>query len=143
MQIDQWLAHIPRNRMCLILSEDLRDRRAATMGKVYDFLGVDNSWNPPPVDYHTSEQTRTRRPSVRRIQGSTFMRPLLRRIPSSLKQRGKTRLTYVADRPVAASTTVLDEELASVLRTLLRPDVEALVPHMPPGFDGWGIARPR
>ena len=49
MQIERYLEHFPREQLLIVTSEDLHDRRAETLRRIYGFLGVDADRTPPNV----------------------------------------------------------------------------------------------
>jgi hypothetical protein len=46
MQLDQYRRHFPRDRLLVLRSEDLRESRGATLGRIFSFIGVDPDWRP-------------------------------------------------------------------------------------------------
>ena len=64
-QLQPWLARFPRERLLLLLTEDLERDPRATLRRVFAFLGVDPTWRANVRKrYHTSlvRRGRFRRP---------------------------------------------------------------------------------
>jgi hypothetical protein len=136
-QIDQYLEHFPRERLLVIVSEELRERRAATMRKVFGFLGVDDAWEASVLqqEFHRTPDKRVRRPiaqTVRRVPG---VRALTRFAPRSLKELDR-RLTIRQTMPKSVS---ISGDLRAHLELLFRDDVRQLRSYVGDHFDGWGI----
>lgn len=139
-QARRWLEHYPGDRLLLLLSEDLQGDRQATMSRVFAFLGVDSSWQVPAQDFHVTEGKRTRRPALRRLQGSAVLRPVLAAVPATTKARAKWSLARMVDSEVDTSGAELTEDLRAELCARLADDVAELRSLLGEGFHGWGIA---
>jgi hypothetical protein len=47
MQLDQWLARVPREKILLLSLEELAGAPEVTLGRLLGFLGLDPAWRPP------------------------------------------------------------------------------------------------
>src|SRR5205085_1224538 len=47
MQIDQYLKYFDRDRLLVLLAEDLRDDRKTSFRRILEFVGVDPHWEAP------------------------------------------------------------------------------------------------
>jgi hypothetical protein len=143
MQLEQWLEHYPREQLLVVQSERLRRDRVATLREVFGFLGVDPDHPDlvlPDTELNHTGGRSTRLPSVRAAQRSRTGRVLLDRLPASVKNAGKHRLSRFIDAPADRREAELTPERRGVLETLVRDDVRRLRTHLPAGFDGWGLA---
>ncbi len=140
-QIEQYLEHFPREQLLIVTSEDLRRERVATLGKVYDFVGVDEGVaHTVPAEEHFTTEGRLAYPAVvastrralRRVwPGSVGVAKF---IPGPVKQLlGKSMVSQ-------SSGLAMTGAVRKRLEDALREDVTRLRNYMPPGFDGWGIA---
>lgn len=138
MQIEQWLRHFDSGRLLVLTSEQLRARRTETMRRVYGFLGVDESFTPPAVEYHRTEDKRVPRPAINRFKytriGSRIaegtrgpLRPVLQSLWALTRQRADT------------TGADLDAGLRGVLTDLVHDDVQRLRTYLGPDFDCWGL----
>ncbi|HEU4912950.1 MAG TPA: sulfotransferase domain-containing protein, partial [Actinomycetes bacterium] len=143
MQIEQYLEHFPREQLLVVTSEELRGRRAETVAKVYEFIGVDPGFAPDelerdfyqtkdravrsPVPYWLRKQLKARLPATRRFK------ELENNALSALRKVTGTRAATPA--AVAVPDEVRDRIMAE-----LADDVRRLRAHLGPDFDGWGIA---
>jgi hypothetical protein len=147
-QVEQYLDCFPPDRLLLVTSEDLRDRRPATMSRVYAFLGVDQNYAPDALEY---EYYKTSHRIVHRRSTWSIRKTLKRHFPAT--KRAKELVDEVLPRAfnrvnrgraAGSSTRVrrssLDDQLQTKLAGLLEDDVKRLRAYMPEGFDGWGIA---
>lgn len=139
LQIEQYLEHFPREQLLILRSEELRNDRAATLRRVYRFLGVDPDWVAP-------EQEREFNTTGDKSAPGRLMRAA-RQVP------GASRLRLLAPRPVMAVERVLrsskqkvdvqagtlTEHLRRRLLDDLGPDLERLRTHLDDGSDLWGL----
>lgn len=133
MQIEQYLEHFPRDQLLIITSEDLKRRRAATMGVVHRFLGVDDLAPATLGDeFNRTEGQRMLRPLTRRLRSVPGARAVARLAPEALRRMGTRRL----DPGRAEISSAFEEQL----RALLCDDVRRLRGYLGGDFDGWGIA---
>jgi hypothetical protein len=137
MQIDQYLEYFHPSQLLVLKSEDLKTDRMQTLRRVYEFLGVDSSWQPPHLwqEFQTGSEQRPRRPvdhALRKIPG---YRTLASVAPLSLK-RVKYRLTTKKAPPKPA----LSDGARREVEDRLRDDVRRLRQYMGKDFDGWGVA---
>jgi sulfotransferase family protein len=145
MQIEQYLQHFPREQLLIIISEDLRTQRLATLQRVYEFLGVDAHYVPPNLDreyFRTDERVaypplawRIRRALKKRFPASKRVRlaalPLVRALGRAHNRSESIR---------SAGRVVLTDDVREGLIRLLEEDVRRLRAYAPPDFGGWGIA---
>jgi hypothetical protein len=136
MQIEQYLEYFSRDQLLLVKSEDLKSERVQTLRRVYEFLGVDSSWQPANLseEYQTSSKKRPRRA----VDHALRMIPGYRRVasvaPMSLK-RVKYRMTTRKAPPKPA----LSDGARRELEDRLRVDVRRLRQYMGDDFDAWGL----
>ena len=118
MQLERFLEHYPRERVLLLTAEDLRERRDEVLAKIFEFLGLDSAWRPSSEarDQHSSENKGVPRKGVPGFLGRRF-----------------------THRPFKPEERRLSPDDEWQLRELMRPDMERLATHMPPGFDAWGV----
>jgi hypothetical protein len=138
-QLEQYLAWFPPSQLLVVTAEDLRDRRAETLRRVLEFLGVQAGREPPNLgtEFHPSRDKVAPRPLLRRLGlGPAVAGPAAARLPGPLR----AGVRRVALRPLAPGEGLLDDEVRARLTDLVRDDVERLRAHLGPGFDGWGIA---
>jgi len=137
-QIERYLEHFPLERMLIVASEDLRDRRAATMRRVFEFIGVGASWGPPDLDeeHHRTASKRVLRGPFDVIHRLPGYRALTRLVPAGVKEATLGIRTHGVD-PDRATIT---DDLERRLRDRLTDEVARLRTYMGNGFGGWGIA---
>jgi sulfotransferase family protein len=139
LQIDEYLRYHDRSRILLVLSEDLRARRAESLRTIFEFLGVDPEWIPPNLenDYNEPRPNKPRRSF--RVAGGLLIRAAVaagwRYRPRVLSPRVRALMTE----PILPSESVLPDDLRAALGDVLRSDLIRLRELMPAGFDAWGI----
>jgi len=148
MQFDRYLDHFPREQILLVASEDLRTDRRRTVQGVYEFLDVDPGRVPDVLgtEFYRTAERRSYSPLV--LRGRRWVKhhaPQTKRAKELVDSVLGRRFAGVgpgadSGTPGAPEDGVLAPELRERLTDLLRDDVARFRRHMPPGFDGWGIA---
>jgi hypothetical protein len=135
MQIDQYLEHFRPDQLLVLKSEDLKTDRIRTVRRVYEFLGVDGSWQPSHVwrEFHTGSGHR--RPVDHLVRKLPAYRSLASVTPLPLK-----RLKYRLTTRKAAPVPQLSERVRRELEDRLRDDVKRLRDYMGEDLDEWGVA---
>ena len=101
---------VPRNQLHVVLSEDLRASRVATLRAIFRFLGVDDGVTVPEV--RDSNRFITYR--------SQRLRPVIRRLPGPLRLvAARLNFRYARYPP-------MDPETEAFLRERFAPDNRAL-----------------
>ena len=92
-QLERFLAHYPREQILVIATEELRDHRRETLGAVFEFVGVDPTFESARFDILRNQSS-----ELRRIEGPAWvtkrgMRPKSTgRIPWDVRARVKRAL---------------------------------------------------
>ena len=137
-QLDRFLAHYPPERVHLVVSERLRDDRAAELRRLFEFLGVDPEAVIEDVaELNRSADRRTPRPGmVRAMRHRSFrvLHRVLRRGAPLPVRRAVGFVTRGRSTPTACSAETFDRASAEFL-----DEVRRLRPHVTGPFDGWGI----
>lgn len=149
-QVRRYLDHFPREQLLVLTAEDLRHDRAATVGAVYRFLGVEPGFRPPDLgeEHYRAESRATYPPAVWRLR-----KVLKRHVPAAKRAKevvdstlpmlvrrwapSRTAGDATAEREPAAS---ISDELRDRLTEMLRDDVGLLRPYLRENWNGWGIA---
>lgn len=136
-QMEQYLAHFPRDRILAVLTEDLRDDRAATMARIFEFLGIDPNPGGLALDkeFHRSED----KEGVSKLKRLTRHLPgytrIAHRSPAVVRRVYRTA-TRLRDDPRAAS---VPGPVVAELHQRLRPDLERLRSLVPSAIERWGL----
>jgi hypothetical protein len=148
MQLERYLPHVPRGRILLLTSEDLRAKRAETVKAAYRFLGLDDEVEPEVLgtEFYRSED-RTQYPPL-----AWALRRLVKRyvpagkrikelVDGTRSRSPKTDAASTTDAPSDASSRfTVPDDVRERLHERLRDDVARFRTYMPDRFDGWGIA---
>jgi hypothetical protein len=142
MQIGRYLEHFPRERLLLVLSDELKHDRLATVQRVYAFLGIDADVVPPSIgkEFYRTEERRERHPRLQKVRHARWYRPVLDTVPLGIRRGVWRRVEPLATARVDRRRAEIAPELRVELEERLREDVLQLKPLLGPGFDGWGIA---
>jgi hypothetical protein len=144
LQIEQYLEHFARSKLMVIQADDLKERRAATIQQVYEYLGVDPTWLSGNIDreFHRS----TDRPS-RSLVPLWARTALKKHLPAARRAKELEANVLRRLRPHRRSNDRRETPRAEVsaqmrerLVELLGDDVRRLRGLIGPAFDGWGIA---
>lgn len=135
MQIEQYLAVVPRDQILIVTTRSLADDRIKTMRKIFSFIGVDPDRGPESfeVEYNRTDSLRVPRPAFEVLSSVPLAEKLIAFLPHKARVSIKTR-------PVDLSKAEVDEALRKRLREELADDVARLRALMDDDFDGWGIA---
>jgi len=138
LQLERYAPYFPLEHFLLIDSRDLGERRVETLGRVFRFLGVDDTWIPPMVDreFFRSADRRMKPAIAQKLRRIPGLATVTRHTPRSVKALARRLPTQ----PVDARRARISEDLRQRLEGSLREDVAKLRRYMPDGFDGWGIA---
>jgi len=142
MQLCQFLEFYPLSRILVLTTEELRGRRAETLRRVFEFLGVDPSFSSPRFERmrHRSELKRRKTAAGRRLE-ALLRGALLDRLRPDWRWHVDRLLFYTLSRPVERPR--LDEDLRRRLVERLTPDVERLRALTGRDFSEWGFPVPR
>jgi hypothetical protein len=148
MQIERYLGCFPREQILLIPSEELRSARTDTLATVYGFLGIDPTFVSSVTDqeFYRSEERATYPPIAWWLR-----RTIKRYVPAGKRIKEAVDLLVAPasrrwrsngdrDQGSPARTFDIPDEVREALAERLREDVTRLKTHMPPTFDGWGLA---
>lgn len=85
-QLGRYLAHFDRSQMLIVDQSDLLHNRRATLSSVFDFLGVDSSFDTPRFDAVSNTRGDQRRPPklLADIRHSRLVSGSLNRLPPSV-----------------------------------------------------------
>lgn len=139
MQAERYLENFRRDQLMVVTSEALQRERAATMAKVFRFLGVDDQVSPRSLDaqYGRAEQRRRAPGPVARFKRTRSFRSLRAVVPSGVRQAAWRAVSHpVSDSRAAVEMT---EHTRAELLQRLRPDLTRLVTIIGDGFDAWGL----
>jgi hypothetical protein len=139
MQIEEYLRFFDPSQILLLLSEDLRDRRAETLRRVLEFVGADPAWEPPNLEaeYNSPRPVKPRR--AFRMLGDAIIRAQTLAGIEYRPARFPDRFRPYISEAIRPSETLLDDDLRETMAEVLRSDLDRLVGLMPPGFDAWGL----
>jgi hypothetical protein len=136
LQLEQFLAHFPREQIHIVISEHLRasQTRAETLAQILAFLHVDKTWMSDALFREHNVAVPTRRRLFQRLATTRGWDPATSAVPNWLKR---------TMRPIIHRSTSPRAELSdSVMRELissLGDDIGRLRTIVGHGFEGWGI----
>lgn len=125
MQLEQFLRCYSRRQILVLYQEDLRERRLATLQRIFRFLGVDDSFTSPEFDRmsHLTADKRRLRPAGRVLRESRAMRRLGQRAPRAHRTL-ESAITSAFGQKVARP--ILPPELRAKLTLVFRDDTRRL-----------------
>jgi hypothetical protein len=136
LQLSRYLSDFPRERILVVVSEQLRARRERTLAEVLDFLGVPSVPLLPQTanEYNSTADKLAPRGPLRPLTLLPNWYRMTGHIPEPIKAVGRK----VTHRPLPE--TKVAPSLRHELAARLHDDVALFRQFMPPDFDGWGIA---
>jgi hypothetical protein len=137
MQLDPYLRSFPREQVLVVDQDELGHDRAAALGRVFAFLGVDADFVSREFDevHFPAMARRRRRPVAKailaldRAVGSQRSYNARRRVPA----RVRAMLTAPLERPA------LEPALRARLEELYAPDAARLREHTGLRFESWSV----
>jgi hypothetical protein len=138
MQLAQFLAHYPRSQILVVGAEELRDRRDATLGEIFRFLEVDDSFRSPRFRFvrHRSSMKRRTTSTGRRLSRLVHV-DRIERLPSVVQDNAEWLLRYPFSRRVARP--VVPATLRQDLVEAFRDDARELRELTGRPFEGWCV----
>lgn len=137
-QIREFLEYFPASRILVIESADLRERREATMRRVFDFVGVDPDFHSPlfRLEYHRSALKRGKTSAGSRLASSRLGRWM-----DELPQPWRRYIRYLVYLPVSRrfERPILSESDRVELRDQLREDADRFRAWTGHAFPGWSV----
>jgi hypothetical protein len=142
LQLQQYLEHFPRDQVLVVTTEDLRDHRAATLARTFEFIGV----APDPSGGHgdggavhnRGEDMRAEGSLVRRVRRAPAYRVVRRAVPARIRDRAwraTTRVPEIDPGALELPRDVRDE----LLDRWIRPDLVSLRGIIGGDFHCWGL----
>jgi len=138
-QLAPFVARTPPERVLVVAQEDLRDRRRQTLREVFEFLGVDSSFDSDAFEREWEVSAGKDRKFKLAYRFSRVLggKQFWGRVPPGLRW-GLERLALGrAGRPVAAPE--IDPELRARLVRELEPEVRWLREYAGQSFAGWSV----
>jgi hypothetical protein len=137
-QLEQWLAHYPRDRVLVIATEDLLADRVATMSRVFRFLGIDDSF----VDerFTTEHRLRAADKRIPRASLSTLeaaANRATRPLPGRLRWRARSVVRRGTSRRLRRPQ--LSAGRRRQLEDVLREDIDLLRELTGEAFPKWSL----
>jgi hypothetical protein len=137
MQLQRFLEHFPAEQILVLDNQDLRDDRMPTLRRVFEFAGVDPSFEHPKfeqVRHSTSKKKRATRLGMR-VQRASRSR-LGRRVPRRawLAMDVALPLSKPIEKPTGVREALGDEVLE-----VLHEDAERLRAHTGRDFANWSV----
>jgi hypothetical protein len=145
-QIEQYLPHVPRERILVITSESLRDDRSAIIKRVYSFLGVTADFVPPTLEreFYRTKDRPVYPPAVWAMWRTTKRWiPAAKRFKELVDSIGVRRWIESGSggpEPVRKDGLRIPDHVRRILEQELRDDISRIREYLPPDFDGWGVA---
>jgi len=139
-QLDEYLAHFPREQILLLTTDELRDERTATLQRTFEFIGVDPAWVPDALarEFNRATDQRTPRRALeiaRRVPGGRLLaRTVPRDVVVATKRRLLTRPT------VDPKIAEISDATRGAIRDELGADIVGLRRYLGADFHCWGLA---
>ncbi|CAN5864990.1 hypothetical protein BH24ACT3_BH24ACT3_07520 [soil metagenome] len=135
MQLEQFLERFDREQILVVRSEDLRERRGPTLGRILSFLDLGSDWRPDDLATEHNPTAAKRRPRRRAVRALGVAHRLGMRAVSA---EGLADHWWTS-RPLTEAELTIDPDLGAVLQQWLRPDLLRLRALLGEDFDTWGL----
>ena len=132
LQLEQWLPHVPRDRILLLSLEQLADDPEVVMSRLFGFLGLDASWRPAVVPAaNASDGKRPPRRWWRAVGEATLRLDKTLWVPQWMVRLNDSD-SAVVRREVASDELVVPRDVERHLRAALSADLRRLRGHWGP-----------
>ena len=132
-QLEQWLRHFDRERFLILEQDDLRERRQATMDRVFEFLGVE-AIRITHADYELNATADKSRMTPAAARFWFAFAPLTRRLPSRANKALESLMPAES-----VGRPLLDEGLRTALEDHLRGEAERFRQMTGMAFESWSV----
>ncbi len=134
MQLERYLAVVPRERILVVTTEALADDRVETMRKVFRFIGVDPDLGPDSFEkeLNRSDTLRVPRPLFDRAGSASLFAKIVDILPYRVRKA-------IATQTIDLTQGAMSDDLRQTIADELRDDVRQLRSLMDDDFDGWRI----
>jgi hypothetical protein len=141
-QIEQYLEYFPPESILVVDSDRLRHERSTTLAEIFEFLGVEPTFDHPDFREEKNPATSYRVPPGiwRRLRSARLADFLVRVTPGPMRLRVRKvrwNLSQAVGEPLPE--IVLSDALRERLRTELEPEIAALREFTGQKFDGWSM----
>lgn len=137
-QLDHYLNWFARDQIVVVTSEDLMHRRAETVQRVYQFIGVGDTFVTPELQVLAHETARKRDPSPIVLAAKRF--PVTRTMAGFAPTLSRRVAESLSPRRMAPSKAIIPDHLRTQLADQLAPDVARLKVLVGADFGGWDLA---
>lgn len=138
-QIEQYLKVYPSDRLHVVVSEDMRDDREATIKKVFEFLEVDPDVELEILGHEfnrTDRKLREPRSLIRKAKALPGYKKIIKRMPGPVikfaKRIGMKDIIRLEEMTLSAETRTFIEEA-------LQDDLQRLRNYLGNDFHCWGL----
>lgn len=139
MQIERYLEYYPSDNILIITNEDLRDRRRETLRQVFEFVGVDPSFEAEEFQQlrHISlKKRKTYSIGPRLINLGSRLKKLLP-LPLRVRRALRTTILRLSSREIGKPQ--LSAHDRARIAAFLAPDVARLRAYTGRSFDQWSV----
>lgn len=138
MQLEQYLRYFPRSHILIITAEELYYNRVKTLQKVFNFLGVDDSFYSHRFSFiwHRSDYKRRRARSDVRLERLGIMN-MIKLLP--FEMRGVVEKLLYLPFSHKVKRPALNERVRQELMEFLKDDTDRLREYTGCDFKGWCV----
>lgn len=137
-QLEQFLRFFPKERILIVVSEDLRSNRNETLKTIFDYIGVSSEFVPPKeIRVNTREEKKQWNPMGKIIRRSPKHFDRFNYYKSKLPNAGRRFLEAMVNRAIVDCK--LSQSTRDRLSAELRPDVEKLRDFSGRSFAQWKL----
>lgn len=139
-QADRYVAVFGRDRLLVVDQRDLRDDRAASLGRIFDFLGADPAgfWDRSyEREANRGDQKRRYTPAYARLSRSPLARAAHGALPERLRRTIASSGRRALKRPLEAPG--VEPGLHARLTEILAPEAEGLRELTGQRFETWSV----
>jgi hypothetical protein len=138
-QLQIYLDRFPRSRVHIIDQDDLRDDRASTLSRLFEFLDVDPDFTSPHFAHEGNAGGSQRQwgPTMQVIRKSQLVGSFRRRVPPEIRGPAVHVARRALSRPVPKP--ILDDQARDLIGTTLASDARLFRSLSGQPFAGWSV----
>ncbi len=138
-QLERYLECFPAEQLLVVDQHDLKTNRRATLAEVFEFLGVDPSFESPA--FESELNTRSEKQQLTRVGDPVWNRvlgPAVRRLPERVQPSVRKHTIRALSRRITAEPEI-DSDVRPGLEARLRDEADRLRALTGKRFESWSV----
>ncbi len=139
LQLEQYLAHFPKQQIMVVDSTDLRASTGPTLARIFSFIGVDDTFASDEFSRRVGETDGLQANALGRAMRSFAFRTVGQYRARAFKSRVPQPLQRFLLSPLDVPQVTLDPGVRKELEAFFKPDVDRLRALTGQRFESWSV----